>query len=242
MTSKHIDQMIEDMLEALELKTASSSKKEQLRQYVILLLSGLKKTRLTGEKTAEGIIKKQIYDSLSILKFFNFNPGTEVVDLGSGGGLPGLPVKICKPDIKVYFMDANRKKALFLTEAITNLNINQAEVLCGRAEDYGQSAEHRARYDLILCKAVAKTAVLAELALPLVKMGGSVALYKGPLGAMEIQEAENAIAVCGGQQENSWHYKLQNGEERTLYLIKKNNVTPSKYPRRAGKPSNNPIK
>ncbi len=241
MTSKQIDQMIEAMLERLELKPVSSRKKEKLSQYVKLLLEGLKKTRLTGEKTAEGIIKNQIYDSLKILMFFDLNPGTKVVDLGSGGGLPGLPVKICKPDIEIYLMDANRKKALFLKEAITNLNINLAEVLCGRAEDYGQSAAHRARYDLIICKAVAKAAVLAELALPLVKVGGIVALYKGPLGAKEIQEAEKAIAVCGGQQENSWHYKLQNGEKRMLYLIRKIIVTPPKYPRRAGKPLNNPI-
>ncbi len=234
--------MIIEMLEELDLKAEYGSKVNQLSLYVSLLMDGLKKTRLTGDKTAEGIINNQIYDSLALLKYYDLNPGTVTVDLGSGGGLPGMPVKICKPDIKMHFMDANRKKALFLAHTIKKLQIKQAEVLYGRAEDYGQKAEHRGRYELILIKAVANAAVLAELALPLLKVGGMVVLYKGPLGAKEIEQAKIAFVTCGGKPEKSYHYKLESGEERSLYLIKKYNITPPQYPRSAGKPSKYPIK
>lgn len=242
MATKSINQMIEEMLEALTLKHEHSDKKSQLSQYVTYLLEGLKKVRLTGDKTAEGIIHNQIYDSLSLLKHYDISPGVAMLDLGSGGGLPGLPVKICKPHVRAFFMEANRKKALFLASTINRLNLKQAEVLCGRAEDYGQSLEHRGKYDLILCKAVAQAAVLAELTLPLLKVGGVVILYKGPQGAKEIEIAKNAFVTCGGRQEKCWQYKLENGEERLLYLIRKNNTTPPEYPRRAGKPSKYPIK
>lgn len=237
-----IQDQIDIMMARLELEQESVLKRKQLTAYTEMLLDGLKKTRLTGEKTAHDIIWRQIYDALHLLKLTKPDPGASIVDLGSGGGLPGIPIKICRPDTAVYLMDSSRKKAAFLNEVIQKLGLKGAHVLWGRAEEFGQDSRYREKYELVVSKAVAEMAGLAELALPLLKIGGSALLYKGPRGRQEAAAAERAIAACGGQLTAVWNYKLRNGEERSLYQIKKINSTPLKYPRRAGKPVRTPIK
>jgi len=237
-----VQAQVEEMFAALKLNEIDAQKKTRVAKYVISLLEGLNKMRLTGEKSVESIIWYQIYDSIKILKRTDLDPGIKVIDLGSGGGLPGIPLKICKPGIEMYLMDSNRKKASFLKELIETLNLENIYVLCGRAEDYGQNYSHREKYDLVLSKAVAEMAVLVEMALPLLKTGGRGLFYKGPKGKNEIIEADKALATCGGELEWEWAYKLQDGEERVLYNIRKCGKAPSKYPRRAGVPSRKPIK
>ncbi len=233
---------IEEMFRALRLDNIDAIMQKKMAQYTIMLYDGLTRLRLTGEKNVEGIIWQQVYDSLIILNYLDFSPGLKVVDLGSGGGLPGVPLKICNPSIELFLMDSHRMKAAFLGEIIEKLSLEKTYVLCGRAEEYGQESGHREQYDLVVSKAVAEMAALVELSLPLLKVGGRAIFYKGPKGKSEASEAEKALRVCGGVIDREWSYELKDGETRLLYEIRKDYRTPLKYPRRPGVPSRRPVK
>ncbi len=238
--SGYLAYLIEKMLKDIELEF-DAYRCEQLALFTEMLLDGLKRQRLTGEKTAEGIIGKQIYDSLYPLKVTTFHPGSTVLDLGSGGGFPGIPLKICQPEIIIHLLDSNQRKISFLQGVAEKLGLEQVYLIGGRAEEYGQNRCYREKYDLVLSKAVAKTVVLAELAFPMAKVGGKVLLYKGPRGDQEVAEAKKAIDACGGRVDQVWYYKLTSGEDRALYQLIKHKSTPSNYPRGIGKPAGKPI-
>jgi 16S rRNA (guanine527-N7)-methyltransferase len=232
--------LLEEMLTDLGLE-GSKLQKTQLLHYVDLLLEGLAKQRLTGENTAEALIGKQLYDSLYLLKFIKFRTGSKILDLGSGGGLPGIPLKILVDDSLFYLMDANKRKIIYLDATTVALGLNNLFTLEGRAEKWGQSAEYRESFDYIVIKAVSEMAVLAELGLPLLRLGGQLLLYKGPRGEEEANTAVNAIAKCGGKLENVWDYCLPSGESRSLYQLLKIAPTPPQYPRADGKPAHKPL-
>lgn len=232
--------ILEDMLSALQLEV-TVKQKNSLLIYTELLLEGLKKQRLTGEKTAEGIINKQLFDSLYPLKILTFPGGSKIIDLGTGAGLPGIPLKIFLPEVFVYLLDANKRKINFLQLVSGHLGLDKVSYLPVRAEELAHRSDHRENYDYVLSKAVAETAVLAELALPMLKIGGQVLLYKGSRGDQEAERASRAISICGGSIEKAWYYKLPTGEKRSLYLIGKVKETPPQYPRSTGKPARKPL-
>ncbi len=232
-----IDQLSRD----LELNLDKIAK-NRLLLYSKLMIQGLEMQRLTGEKTVEGFVEKQIYDSLYPLKLISLPENGWMLDLGSGGGLPGVPIKICRPLMPVTLADANRRKVLFLKHITEKLGLTRINFLNERAEIIGQTDEHRESHDIVLCRAVAQTAVLAELALPLLKLGGKLIIYKGPRGAQEAKEADSAIKICGGQIEKVHEYKLKTGEKRLLYLIRKAEKTPHQYPRSVGRPGKKPLR
>lgn len=233
---KQIDLLFND----LEIKTDENARL-MMTEYVKILIKGMAKSRLTGERTSQGIIEKQLYDSLYPLKYINLERARNLIDLGTGGGLPGIPIKIIRPDLIITLLDSNRKKALFLKEAIDTLGLKEVSVINKRAEEIAQEVEHREKYSYVFCRAVAKMAVLAELALPLLTNGGEAVFYKGPGGEDELEKAEQAIATCGGVLKNVEHYSLKTGEVRKLYIIKKTKNTPGKYPRKPGVPGKKPI-
>lgn len=233
--------LLEEMLTDLELE-ASKLQKTQLLRYVDLLLEGLTKQRLTGENSAEALIGKQLYDSLYPLKLIKFRTDCKILDLGSGGGLPGIPLKILVEESFFYLMDANQRKIQFLRETTAALGLKNLFTLEGRAEKWGQSAEYRESFDYIFIKAVSEMAVLAELGLPLLRLGGQLLLYKGPRGKDEASAAINAITKCGGKLENVWHYCLPSGESRSLYQLLKIAPSPHQYPRADGKPAHKPLR
>ncbi len=239
--SEQVRDTVEDMFKTLNLKNGDARQKETITKYILLILEWLQIVRLTGEKNADGIIWQQVYDSLYLLKLTDLNKGLEVIDLGSGGGLPGIPLKICRPGIKMYLMDSSKKKASFLKEAIERLGLNDTYILCGRAEEFGKNKDYREQYDLVVCKAVAEMAALIELALPLLKLEGRALIYKGPRGKEEAEEAKRALEICGGRISGEWQYNLSGGQSRSLYEIKKESFTPHKYPRRPGVPERKPI-
>jgi len=232
---------VHNMLQLLEI-TADEEQKEQLILYVSVLCEGLKGKRLTGEKTVEGIIYRQIYDSLYLLKIKQFCPGSKVVDVGSGGGIPGIPIKIMLPDLNICMIEANRKKSAFIRQVSAELGLQNTEVCRERVEETGHKKDHRGQYDAAVCKALSAIDVLAEVCLPLVKIEGEVIFYKGPAGEKEILEAKKALKECGGQLIGKNNYVLPGGEARTIYRIKKIKATPDIYPRAVGKPFKNPIR
>lgn len=216
------------------------SQKEQLLLYVGLLQEGLKKQRLVGEKSGAALIEKHLCDSLYPMKLWRFPPG-RLLDLGTGAGLPGIPLKICLPVIRLYLVDANRRKINFLRRVAAELALSEIYYLPGRAEEWGRDPGYREQFSCVVSRAVARAAVLAELGLPLVKAGGYLVMYKGKHGLNEMEEAGVSIHLCGGRLEHYWHYYLPTGEERTLFLIKKTDQTPPTYPRRVGKPAQKPL-
>ncbi len=232
---------VKNMLKLMDL-TAESKKIEQLILYTKMLEQGLQSKRVTGEKTIEGIVFKQLYDSLYLVKLKQLRPESMVADVGSGGGIPGIPVKIMLPDVNICMIEANRKKAAFIRQVIDALGLLKAEVFWERVEETGHKREHRGQYNAVMCKALAAMNVLAEICLPLLKMDGNVFIYKGPAGEKEVGIAKKAIEQCGGQIAEKWFYKLPGGESRIIYRIIKAKKTPDNYPRKAGKPFKNPIK
>ncbi|MDZ4211902.1 MAG: RsmG family class I SAM-dependent methyltransferase, partial [Methylotenera sp.] len=153
----------------------------------------------------------------------------------------GIPLKILVEDSLFYLMDANQRKIEFLRATAITLGLKNLFTLEGRAEKWGQSAEYRESFDYVLIKAVSEMAVLAELGLPLLKLGGQLLLYKGPRGKEEASAAINAINKCGGKLENVWSYCLPTGESRSLYQLLKIAPTPQQYPRADGKPAHKPL-
>lgn len=232
--------LLENMLSDLQLMLETDSK-EKLLMYTELIIEGLKRQRLTGEKTADKIINKQLYDSLYPLKLISLNEGSRNLDLGSGAGLPGIPIKICQPKIKMFLLDANQRKIKFLMSTAASLGLDSIDFLHGRAEEWAHNEDHREKYDCVFIKAVAVTTVLAELTLPFLKVGGQALLYKGPRGDREAEMAEKAIGLCGGNIEKVWSYNLPSGEKRFLYLLRKVMNSPSQYPRSTGKPARKPL-
>jgi len=235
------DSVLSESLKNLGL-ALNERKQLLLLDYCALLLDGLSKQRLTGEENIEGLINRQIYDCLFPMKKITFENGSRIVDLGSGGGLPGIPLAICLPECKVYLLDANQKKASFLEETANSLGLNNVVILRERAEYYGRDVAYRERFDYVLSKAVAKAAVLSELALPLLLPGGKAVFYKGPRGEQEMLEAEKALILCGGRLVSFFNYALPAGERRIIYLVEKVAFTPAQYPRSVGKPERRPLK
>ncbi len=241
MPDKKAAAMIEQLAGRLEL-ALDKTVQEKLLRYTGLLLQGLQKQRLTGERTAGGLIEKHLYDSLYPLRLLSFADNSRTLDLGSGGGLPGIPVKICLPKIAMYLADANKRKIMFLKETAVQLGLEMVYTIHDRAENIGQNTEYRENYDYVLCRAVAETAVLAELSLPLLKIGGRAIIYKGPRGETELEEARAAIKLCGGRFDEMHLYSLPAGENRSLIILEKVMRTPPQYPRAVGRPNKKPLK
>lgn len=238
---KRLAEQLEQAIANLSIDV-SKTQKCQLVRYVELLLDGTQKQRLVGEKDGGSLIEKQLVDTLYPLKLIRMPSGRfHLLDLGTGAGLPGIPLKICFPEIELTLMDANRRKINFNRRVAAELRLSGVHFLPGRAEKWGRHPGYRESFDCVVSRAVARAAVLAELALPLVKIGGAVVMYKGKQGRKEIEEAGSAIELCGGRLERSWRYQIPTGEERTLFKIAKEKETPLRYPRRIGKPAQQPL-
>lgn len=165
-----------------------------------------------------------------------------MVDVGSGAGFPGLPLKIALPDIQLTLIESTAKKTAFLQHIVEVLHLAEVTILTARAEEVGHQAAHRARYDVAVARAVASLPVLAEYTLPLVKVGGIVIAQKGQSPTEEIEAATNALSVLGGEISQVTPIEVPGLEEvRHLVVIRKLEHTPPKYPRRSGIPAKRPL-
>lgn len=195
-------------------------------------------TRITEEKE---VMYKHVLDSLELLAWQPNLNGT-LLDVGSGAGLPGLPLKIARPDLQLTLLDSSRKRVDFLQTVVEALQLSGVSALHGRAEDMARRPQYREAFSWVVSRAVAKLTVLCELCLPFAALGGYFIAYKGPDGHNELTEAENALHELGGRVESVRPYRLpQEMGTRILIIIKKERETPVKYPRKAGLPEKRPL-
>lgn len=210
--------------------------------YYQLLIEWNKKINLTAITEPKEVAVKHFIDSLTCLKIVAIPPGAKILDIGTGAGFPGIPLKIFRPDLNITLMDSLNKRVTFLNEVITNLGLTDIRALHDRAEDFGRKKEQREKYDYVISRAVARLAVLSEYCLPCVKINGYFISQKGPDIAEELSEANKAIEVLGGSPADVHKLQLPLIEDgRSLVVIKKIKPTPTPYPRKAGTPAKKPI-
>lgn len=213
---------------------------EKFYLYTNMLLEWNEKINLTAITERDEIIQKHFIDSLTINKYVNEN--ASVIDVGTGAGFPGIPLKIVRDDINVTLLDALNKRINFLNEIIEQNELTNIETIHARAEEAGKNKNLRESFDIATSRAVAPLNILVEYLLPLVKIGGKCICMKGSNAKEEIENSKNAINILGGKIEKIEELELPNSDiKRTIIVIKKEKSTPSKYPRKAGTPSKMPI-
>lgn len=214
----------------------------QFRQYYDILLDWNSRMNLTAITEFRDVVYKHFLDSALFLKAAGEIDGLSLIDVGTGAGFPGVPLKIMTPDLALCLFDSLQKRVNFLNHLTDALQLNDVKTVHGRAEDFGQNADYRQRFDLAAARAVAKLSVLSELCLPFVKVGGRFIALKGPELVNELQDAEEAICRLGGKVADVQQMTLDNGQyQRHIVVIEKVQDTPKAYPRKAGKPQKNPI-
>jgi 16S rRNA (guanine527-N7)-methyltransferase len=198
---------------------------------------------LTAITDPEGIQVKHFLDSLSLLAVLPANPAGRLIDVGTGAGFPGLPLKIVCPALHVTLVEATGKKVTFCEAVAAKLGLRDVTVVKARAEEIGQDPAHRAQYDWAVARAVAELPVLAEYLLPLVRVGGQAIAQKGQSAPAEVQAAAAAVRALGGQWAQTQPLALPGlPEARYLVVYDKVAPTPPAYPRRVGVPSKSPLK
>ncbi len=223
-------------------KTLPKEEMEKLHSFKEELLYWNERMNLTAITDEKEIAIKHMLDSLSPLKDPEFMKEGKVIDIGTGAGFPGIPLKIMNPALEVTLLDSLKKRLTFLDGVIEQLQLNKIRTLHGRAEDYGRDPEHRERYDYGVSRAVARMPVLLELALPFIKVGGFFICQKGPGVKEELEASPKALKILGGEVQSIEEVALPFVDRgHHLIIIKKVAKTPKKYPRQAGKPGKNPL-
>jgi len=213
-----------------------------LINYEKELLEWNQKFNLTAIRDVESIRVKHFLDSYSCVQAWKANPPHRLVDIGTGAGFPGIPLKIIYPTMHVTLVESVGKKAMFCQHVIQTLGLEGIEVIQTRAEDLGQNPAHRESYDWAVARAVANLNILSEYLLPLVKVGGTMLAQKGESGPAEAQSAEKAMKLLGGKLKQLIPVELPGvADDRFLVLVDKVAATPPKYPRKAGIPMKMPL-
>ncbi|RMF42596.1 MAG: 16S rRNA (guanine(527)-N(7))-methyltransferase RsmG [Anaerolineae bacterium] len=220
----------------------TASQQEAFRVYQRELLRWNQKHNLTAIREPEKIVIRHFLDSLSCALVLPQRPVGRIVDVGTGAGFPGLPLKILYPRLQVTLVESVGKKADFCEHVVSTLKLKDVHVFRGRAESIGRAAEHREAYDWALARAVAYMPVLSEYLLPLVRVGGHVLAMKGETAPAEVQEAENAFRLLGGEVQKLVPVTLPGVvEQHYLVVLDKVAATPQRYPRRVGIPKKRPL-
>lgn len=215
-------------------------KEEQFYNYMKLLLEWNEKINLTAITEQNDIILKHFIDSITINKYIE--QSNSIIDIGTGAGFPGIPLKIMNQNKKITLVDSLNKRINFLNEVCKEISLENIQCIHARAEELARDLEYRENYETVVSRAVARLNVLIEYMLPFVKKGGLCICMKGPNIDGELEEAKNAIKVLGGKFKSVESFFLPDSDiERNVIIIEKVAETPKKYPRKAGLPSKQPI-
>lgn len=218
----------------------NDEKIEKIYNYMNKMIEWNEKINLTAITEPTEMIEKHFIDSLTALKYIKDD--FSVIDVGTGAGLPGIPLAICS-NAKFTLLDSLNKRINFLKEVKEDIGLNNVELEHGRAEDFAKVKENRESFDIAISRAVAPMNVLVEYLLPFVKVGGKVICMKGPKGVEELNQINKGIEILGGKIEKIEEIKIGKEDlERKIIIINKIKNTPSKYPRKAGMPAKEPLK
>lgn len=234
-------ELLQDCSEKMHL-SLSEEMAEQFMTYSSLLLEWNEKMNLTAITDEREVVLKHFADCLSIVPYLEVKEGTKMIDVGTGAGFPGIPVKIVMPEVSVTLLDSLQKRIGFLEAVVTELGLTDVECVHSRAEDGGQNPKYREQFDYCISRAVANLSVLAEYCLPFVKVGGALVALKGPEVQAEIDGASDALAKLGGRVKTLVDVTIPHTDlSHKLVIIEKVAPTPQQYPRSAGKIKKKPL-
>ena len=220
----------------------SQKQKNQFIQFYEFLVEKNKVMNLTGITEFEEVLTKHFLDSLACVKAIDMTKVKTIMDIGTGAGFPGVPLKIAFPHLEACLLDSLKKRVNFLEESFELLGLEGIKAIHGRAEDFAQNKEYRESFDLCVSRAVANLATLSEYCLPFVKVGGKFISYKSEKITEEMNAAQHAVKILGGKMDGQVEFTLPDSDiYRNLFIITKEKSTPAKYPRKAGLPSKEPL-
>ncbi|WP_138204201.1 16S rRNA (guanine(527)-N(7))-methyltransferase RsmG [Haloimpatiens lingqiaonensis] len=235
-----------DMLNNAALKERVDFNEDKYNKFILykdMIKEWNKKINLTAITEDEEIVKKHFIDSFKIFKFEKLKECKKIIDIGTGAGFPGIPMKIVKENLEITLLDSLKKRITFLDEVINNLKLENVETIHGRAEDFAKDKKYREQYDAVVSRAVANMTVLSEFCIPFVKKGGYFVALKGPAITEELEEAQKAIKILGGKIQQIIEVDIDGSDLRhNLVVVKKIKETPKAYPRKAGVVSKKPLK
>lgn len=220
----------------------SEKQREQLTVYYEMLVEKNKVMNLTAITEFEDVLEKHFLDSIAVARYVDLTGELSLMDLGTGAGFPGMPLKIMFPNLKITLADSLNKRIVFLNEVIDVLELEEVTTVHGRAEDLAADANHREQYDYCVSRAVANLSTLSEYCLPFVKVGGAFISYKSGEIEEELSAAKKAIFLLGGQTKEVIPFQLDGTDiSRSFVMIGKEKKTPKAYPRKSGIPSKKPL-
>lgn len=215
---------------------------ELFNRYLTELKKWNKRISLTSIAPDNQVVARHFLDSLSCIASRRISPLSRVADIGAGAGLPGIPLKIVQPSLKLTLVDSSQKKARFLESLVKELGLGGTEVVCQRAEEFSKVSSNRESYDIVVARAIAVLPVLLEYGMSLLKLGGFLIAQKGKLDPEELKQSDKAAMVLGGRIEPALVVDVPFlAGERHLVIVEKQEATPLKYPRRTGVPRKRPL-
>lgn len=234
-------QILEQKLGELGIKQ-DQNQLERFHKFYQLLIEWNKVMNLTGITEYEDVVEKHFVDSLSIIKAIDLSRIHTVIDVGTGAGFPGIPLKIAFPHLRVILLDSLNKRIKFLDEVISQLGITEIRTIHGRAEEYARKEEYREQFDLCVSRAVANLSTLSEYCLPYIQVGGMFVPYKSGEIDDEVEQSKKAVRILGGNIKDVMKFELPGTDiHRSFVLIHKEQHTQKKYPRKAGIPAKEPL-
>ena len=222
--------------------TLDENQKKQFTDFYEYLVEKNKVMTLTGITEFQEVLIKHFLDSLACVKAVDMSRIKRIMDIGTGAGFPGVPLKIAFPHLEACLLDSLKKRVNFLEETFQMLKLENITAIHGRAEEYAKNKQYRETYDLCVSRAVSNLATLSEYCLPYVKTGGYFISYKSGTVQEEVEQAQKAVKILGGKIQDVVYFQLPDSEiQRSLVVIEKIKATPGRYPRKAGTPLKEPL-